>query len=77
MKLKSFKQKNGFEFIFEFENGERKEADIEQLVLKYLQPNELSSAKLNDEWGCLEFKDGAVDIEPTTLYKYCDTYNQP
>ncbi len=77
MKLKTFRQKNGFEFVFEFENGERKEADIEQLVSKYLQPNELKSAKLNGEWGCLEFKDGAVDIEPRTLYKYCSTYNQP
>ena len=25
---------------------------------------------LNQEWGCLEFKNGAVDIEPKTLYKF-------
>lgn len=30
-----------------------------------------------NEWGCFEFKDDAIDIEPNTLYKYCDTHNQP
>lgn len=77
MKLKTFEQKNGFDFVFIFENGERKEANIESLVAKYLKPDELSTAAINDEWGCLEFKDGSVDIEPRTLYKYCDIYNRP
>jgi hypothetical protein len=76
MKLKKFEQKDGFEFVFIFENDERKEADIESLVAKYLKPDELGTAAINDEWGCLEFKGGAVDIEPRTLYKYCDIHNQ-
>jgi len=76
MKLKTFEQKHDYEFVFVFENGERKQTNIEGLVAKYLSPNELNTAAINDEWGCLEFKDGAVDIEPNTLYKYCDIHNQ-
>lgn len=76
MKLKAFEQKHDYEFVFVFENGERKEANLKSLIAKYLQPDELGTAMINDEWGCLEFKDGAVDIEPNTLYKYCTTYNQ-
>ena len=75
MKLKSFQKKHDYEFVFVFENGERKQANIEELVAKYLKLDELDTAIINDEWGCLEFKDGAVDIEPKTLYKYCDTHN--
>jgi hypothetical protein len=76
MKLKTFEQKHDYEFVFIFENGERKQTNIAGLVAKYLKPDELNTATINDEWGCLEFKDGAVDIEPNTLYKYCDIYNQ-
>ena len=76
MKLKSFKQKDGYEFLFTFENGEKKASNIEGLVAKYLQPDELDTAKINLEWGCLEFKNGTVDIEPKTLYHYCETHNQ-
>lgn len=75
MKLKSFEKKCDYEFLFTFENGEQKQSDIKQLVAKYLQIDELDTAKINEEWGCLEFKDGAVDIEPNTLYKYCDNHN--
>jgi hypothetical protein len=76
MKLKAFEQKNRFEFLFIFENGERKQTYIEALVAKYLKPDELNTAAINDEWGCLEFKDGAVDIEPNTLYKYCEIHSK-
>jgi len=76
MKLKTFEQKHDYEFVFVFENGERKQANIEELVAKYLKLDELDTAMINDEWGCLEFKDGAVDIEPNTLYKYCDIHNK-
>lgn len=76
MKLKAFEQKHDYEFIFVFENGECKEVNLESLVAKYLQPDELGTTMINYEWGCLEFKDGAVDIEPNTLYKFCDTHNQ-
>lgn len=76
MKLKAFEQKQGFEFMFIFENGEQKYSDIEELVAQYLKQDDLQTATINNEWGCLEFKDGAVDIEPNTLYKYCEIHNQ-
>lgn len=76
MKLKTFEQKQGFEFIFVFENGEQKYSDIKELVAHYLKPDDLQTAIINNEWGCLEFKGGAVDIEPNTLYKYCEIHNQ-
>ena len=76
MKLKSFQQKHEYEFLFTFENGEKKQSNIKELVVKYLQPDELKTAKINDDWGCLEFKDGTVDIEQKTLYHYCETHNQ-
>jgi hypothetical protein len=77
MKLKTFKQKCGYEFIFIFENGEQKHSDIKGLVAQYLKPDELQTATINHEWGCLEFKNGTVDIEPHTLYKYCVAHNLP
>jgi hypothetical protein len=75
MKLKNFQQKKDYEFVFVFENGEQKQSDIKDLVAKYLSKDELQTARVNAEWGCLEFKDGAVDIEPNTLYKYCKVSN--
>ncbi len=42
----------------------------------YLIDSELQTARINKEWGCLEFKDGAVDIEPVTLYKYRNTHDK-
>jgi hypothetical protein len=29
---------------------------------------ELNSASIDKDWGCLEFKNGLVDIEPKTLF---------
>lgn len=75
MKIKDFKNINGFEFVFVFENGEERTSDIKELVAKHLNEDELQTAKLNKEWGCIEFKDGAVDIEPKTLYKYCNNHD--
>ncbi len=50
MKLRTFEQKYGFDFVFIFENGERKEVNIESLVVKYLKCDELSTVAINNEW---------------------------
>ncbi|OHD97510.1 MAG: hypothetical protein A3E21_02535 [Sulfurimonas sp. RIFCSPHIGHO2_12_FULL_36_9] len=50
MKLKTFEQKHNYEFVFVFENGECKQANIEELVAKYLKPDELNTATINNEW---------------------------
>ena len=68
MKLINFKQKQGYCFILTFENGETKESDLTELIGNYVSLECLNTARINTEWGCLEFKDGRVDIEPKTLY---------
>ena len=70
MKLVKYKNINGYNFYFEFDNRDSGEVNIESLIGKYVSKNELSTANLNKEWGCLEFKKGLVDVEPKTLYKF-------
>ena len=70
MKLKEAQNISGYKFLFVFENGEQKEANIESLISKYVSKEEINTAHVNQEWGCLEFKNGSVDIEPKTLYTF-------
>ena len=70
MKLASFEQRAGFEFAPMFENGERAIVDLEPLIGKYLSRDQLASGEIDPDCGCLQFQDGGVDIEPTTLYRY-------
>ncbi|MEI7796995.1 MAG: DUF2442 domain-containing protein [Methylococcaceae bacterium] len=70
MKLKKFEQKNGYQFRLFFENGYVKEADLENLIGQYVDLADLKTARIDTDWGCLEFKNGVVDIEPKTLYRY-------
>jgi hypothetical protein len=30
----------------------------------------LNTGEIDPEWGCLQFQQGSVDIEPSTLYRY-------
>ena len=70
MRLIKYKNIDDYNFYFEFENKDSGEVNIESLIGKYVTKNELSTVNLNEEWGCLEFKKGLVDIEPQTLYKF-------
>lgn len=70
MKLKSFKQHQDYRFTLIFENGEVKETDLQPLIGEYVDLPSLNSARIDEEWGCLEFKNGTVDIEPKTLYHF-------
>ncbi len=70
MKLKEAQNISGYKFLFVFENGEQKEANIEPLISKYVSKEETNTAHVDEEWGCLEFKNGSVDIEPKTLYTF-------
>jgi hypothetical protein len=70
MKLKNFEQKNGYQFRLFFENGDVKETDLENLIGQYVDLADLKTARIDTNWGCLEFKNGVVDIEPKTLYRY-------
>ena len=74
MKLKEIKHRHEYEFLLTFANGETANVDLKTLISSYVKPQETNTAHVNQEWGCLEFKGGAVDVEPKTLYQF--TKNQ-
>ncbi|QSA99295.1 DUF2442 domain-containing protein [Methylococcus sp. EFPC2] len=77
MKLKHFERHDGYRFLLVFENGESKEIDLEKLIGQFVQPSDVNTARIDAEWGCLEFMEGAVDIEPKTLYSFAtDEHHQ-
>ncbi len=69
MKLQSFKNLN-FEFSLVFSNGEMFVVNLKALLEGYISEADLASARLDSDWGCLEFLNGTVDIDPTILYCY-------
>jgi hypothetical protein len=70
MKLKHFEHLYAYRFLLTFENGEPKETDLFALIGHYVSLDALNTARINPEWGCLEFNGGKVDIEPKTLYQF-------
>jgi hypothetical protein len=77
MKLKHFKQLDRYRFILTFENCETIEVNLQELIGQHVAVDLLNTAHIDPEWGCLEFLDGKVDIEPKTLYRFAGgTLNQ-
>ena len=70
MKLKYFEHIDGYRFLLTFANGEIKQTDLKELIGQHVSLDDLNTARIDTEWGCLEFKNGMVDIEPKTLYKF-------
>lgn len=70
MRLKHFEIKDKYLFSFDFEDGTHIISNIKELISSKVSENEIQTANIDKEWGCLEFKDGMVDIEPTTLYNF-------
>jgi hypothetical protein len=70
MKLKYFEHYEGYLFLLTFENGEVREADLIDLIGLHVSVDALNTARIDPEWGCLEFNGGKVDIEPKTLYRF-------
>jgi len=70
MKLKEFKIKNDYVFDLKFEDGIVRTVDMSKLIKSKVKVNELNTAHIDKEWGCLEFKNGTVDISPKTLYNF-------
>ena len=69
MKLLSFRN-NGFTFSLKFANGESVEVNLQPLIGDHVSGEDLASARIDPDWGCLEFCGGAVDIAPQTLYQF-------
>lgn len=70
IKIKEIQHQNDYSFLLKFENGEIISANLRDLISSYVNQQELNTARVNQEWGCLEFNNGKVDIEPKTLYHY-------
>lgn len=75
MKLKQFEHRGNYVFALSFNNGEFMETDLSPLIENYVSISEVNSARIDPDWGCLEFKNGAVDIEPITLYQWAESHN--
>jgi len=73
MKLEQFEHRGAYLFSLIFSNGVHKEIDLSQLISKHVALTEVDSARIDAEWGCLEFKDGSVDIEPKMLYQWAES----
>jgi hypothetical protein len=70
MKLTKFKQETGFVCALTFENGEHITVNLEPLIGNFISAEQLGSGEIDPEWGCLQFQEGSIDIEPATLYRY-------
>lgn len=70
MKLKCFEHRGGYCFVLTFANGEAKLVDLQKLIGAYVTSDAVNTARIDPEWGCLEFNGGVVDIEPKTLYQF-------
>lgn len=73
MKLTRFEHQEAYRFALTFENGDVIKADLQDLIGRYVTVDSLGTARLDQDWGCLEFLSGGVDIEPKTLYRYVRT----
>ncbi len=73
MKLQAVNHKAGYIFDLCFSDASHAEVDLAPLLQQYLEPDDLATASIDPEWGCLTFKDGMIDIEPKTLYKFATT----
>lgn len=76
MKLKQFEQHENYRFLLRFDNGEVAEADLQELIGAYVNLDQLGTACIDPEWGCLAFNQGRVDIDPQTLYKFAMAASQ-
>ena len=74
MKLKHFEQQEAYRFVLTFENDYSKVTDLQGLIGKYVNVESLHTAYIDSEWGCLEFLNGKVDIDPKTLYRYANGF---
>ncbi|MCQ8103461.1 DUF2442 domain-containing protein [Methylomonas sp. SURF-2] len=77
MKLKQIEHIEAYRFILTFENGEIIQADLKGLIGSFIAEDALQTARIDPDWGCLEFNQGAADIEPKTLYRFvCEACQQ-
>ena len=70
MKLKHFEYIEAYTFDLTFEDGRTWRTDLQDLIGHQVPIENLKTARIDPNWGCMEFSDGRVDIEPKTLYRF-------
>lgn len=75
MKLIRFEQRGGYVFSLTFANGTVVETDLAPLIAEHVAATDLATAQIDQEWGCLQFNDGKIDIEPQTLYRWAESHH--
>ena len=71
MKLLEFKNLGGYRFSLVFEEDRFPDLDLKALIGEKVGLSDLDTTRIDKEWGCLEFNNGDIDIEPETLYRFC------
>ena len=74
MRLVDF-QNTGFRFSLVFANGQTISANLQPLIGAHVGKKELVSARIDPDWGCLEFGNGNIDVDPVTLYRYATNHS--
>lgn len=77
MKLQTIEHRGIYHFALTFENGAHREVDLQALIGQHVAVADVQTARIDPEWGCLEFLHGQVDIEPKTLYRYAGFKAEP
>lgn len=75
MRLNRFVQQHDYVFSLDFADGSHSETDLAPLIAPHVSLQELHTARIDPEWGCLEFKNGTIDIAPQTLHHWALTHN--
>ena len=70
MRFRQIEHLEAYRCVLTFENGDRREVDLQELIGQHVALGDVQTARIDPEWGCLEFLNGRVDIEPETLYRY-------
>ena len=70
MKLQRIEHQEAYRFSLTFADGRHREVDLQELIGQHVTLADVQTAHIDPEWGCLEFLNGQVDIEPKTLYRY-------
>lgn len=65
MKLSRFTHLYDYVFSLDFANGETIESNLADLIGNHVDLQNLNTARIDPDWGCLEFSSGMQWIVPT------------
>ncbi len=71
MQLLKCENLGNYHFSLQFKEENFENINLKNLIASKIKQKALQTASVNSEWGCLEFENGLVDIEPKTLFEFC------